>query len=150
MRGATRCLRLHGCSLQFLLTRPMRGATRSGSLDVCHNRPFLLTRPMRGATGNNQKSAGRVKNFYSHAPCGARHNSILNVIIAHRFLLTRPMRGATTTTSDASLQLLISTHTPHAGRDSFDAAELIPFFYISTHTPHAGRDLRLLLINLVV
>ena len=40
------------------------------------------------------------------------------------FLLTRPMRGAT-----------------------FDAAELIPFFYISTHTPHAGRDLRIVGLN---
>ena len=33
---------------------------------------FLLTRPMRGATALAMKLGDALKNFYSHAPCGAR------------------------------------------------------------------------------
>ena len=38
--------------------------------------------------------------------------------------------------------LLISTHTPHAGRDeNMDILDRI--IKISTHTPHAGRDVNI-------
>ena len=79
-----------------------------------------------------------------------------------RFLLTRPMRGATVTRTTTSILLIISTHTPHAGRDGKQQQEKDEQnnFYshapcgarltwakdkntkptISTHTPHAGRD----------
>ena len=56
------------------------------------------------------------------------------------FLLTRPMRGATIRlTADSDGSFLISTHTPHAGRDIAPADKDSG---ISTHTPHAGRDER--------
>ena len=102
--------------LLFLLTRPMRGATRYSDLllDVIG---FLLTRPMRGATAAALTFKFRFADFYSHAPCGARP----------------PL------TADSRLLKLISTHTPHAGRDIVRVSR-ITMIYISTHTPHAGRD----------
>ena len=81
-----------------------------------------------------------------------------------KFLLTRPMRGATITCTATSIFFIISTHTPHAGRDirgcfpqcrkgisthtphaGRDGISRATYFreLISTHTPHAGRDLRL-------
>ena len=146
--------------IQFLLTRPMRGATR-----IRHRRPrragFLLTRPMRGATfclfvantayliSTHTPHAGRdrlhcpegrrKRHFYSHAPCGARHGPTIHSPRNVRFLLTRPMRGATGTGSSQAKGIEISTHTPHAGRDERFLRNL-HIHCISTHTPHAGRD----------
>ena len=56
--------------------------------------------------------------FYSHAPCGARHQIIWISICYIIFLLTRPMRGATRTPFNSIMVTNISTHTPHAGRDT--------------------------------
>ena len=36
-----------------------------------------------------------IANFYSHAPCGARHSEYLVLTNDGKFLLTRPLRGAT-------------------------------------------------------
>ena len=49
------------------------------------------------------------------------------------------MRGVTASDKPLCVALFISTHTPHARRDSFvfDGAEERG---ISTHTPHARRD----------
>ena len=49
------------------------------------------------------------------------------------------MRGATRNGISKRGCDIISTHTPHAGRD--DAGQVASvLFFISTHTPHAGRD----------
>ena len=81
---------------------------------------FLLTRPMRGATRRTVNGMKQHKDFYSHAPCGARRFDVVNpacskLISTHtpragrdmllflvwmfliKFLLTRPVRGATDT-----------------------------------------------------
>ena len=144
---------------------------------------FLLTRPSRGAT----RSEGRcrlLRNFYSHAPRGARLPDYLLGLCNRQFLLTRPSRGATSLaylTNARNLEFLltrpsrgatllrkllpqlppISTHTPLAGRDRCGSTSLSgnKNFYshaprgarlsrfplhtgnrISTHTPLAGRD----------
>ena len=78
---------------------------------------FLLTRPMRGATRLYDNNSGTCWHFYSHAPCGARHQC------------THLIRQ----------QQYISTHTPHAGRDH-TITNTCDTAHISTHTPHAGRD----------
>ena len=81
-------------SRRFLLTRPSRGATdcRTGT-DIRHE--FLLTRPSRGATRYGGSGKGDCRNFYSHAPRGARLLWNHNTNIVMGFLLTRPSRGAT-------------------------------------------------------
>ena len=80
------------------------------------------------------------------------------------------MRGATKYIDSKMMMTVISTHTPHAGRDlmavgadvetfkflltrPMRGATTAPFIAsdlpaISTHTPHAGRDLRLCYCNL--
>ena len=55
------------------------------------------------------------------------------------FLLTRLMRGVTGNRRRQSKSVQISTHTPHARRDSYSPAS-ISRGNISTHTPHARRD----------
>ena len=101
---------------QFLLTRPMRGATRGSIKKLGKQTKFLLTRPMRGATDATEERFQRIE-----------------------FLLTRPMRGATRYEMYTLPLYRISTHTPHAGRDFTELLELTSAA-ISTHTPHAGRD----------
>ena len=95
---------------------------------------------MRGATSKSKKDTSIYWDFYSHAPCGARPTKTIEI-----------KRIET-----------ISTHTPHAGRDTtrllcsftclsflltrpMRGATILEHFFIyhftiSTHTPHAGRD----------
>ena len=101
---------------KFLLTRPMRGATRystrrSGSKCISTHTPhagrdFLCAialaiayisahTPHAGRDQTSPKRRGKSRNFYSHAPCGARHPGNTDLLAQKQFLLTRPMRGAT-------------------------------------------------------
>ena len=94
---------------------------------------------MRGATQPVDSLFGLADNFNSHAPCGARLVVVAGNLLDNAFQLTRPMRGATRLTTTASKAKVISTHTPHAGRDRrINALTIVDD--ISTHTPHAGRD----------
>ncbi len=115
--------------------RDMRGATAQNGASG-----FQLTRPMRGATPARPLVRRHRRHFNSHAPCGAR---------------PRRCRASAS-------RAVISTHTPHAGRDGItvdiwsvggDFNSHAPCGArrcrrdltdktqkISTHTPHAGRD----------
>ena len=64
---------------------------------------------------------------------------VLDESSSFKFLLTRPSRGATFSVSPSISNLVISTHTPLAGRDLL-SREIINGSMISTHTPLAGRD----------
>ena len=57
--------------------------------------PFQLTRPMRGVTF----VAAKLHDYFT-------------------FQLTRPMRGVTRSGEEIAADVIISTHTPHAGRDT--------------------------------
>ena len=72
---------------------------------------------MRGATFFVALCLALVKHFNSHSPCGARRHLRLG----------------------ESRWRIISTHTPHAGRDRV-FRNFPKLVVISTHTPHAGRD----------
>ncbi len=140
---------------------------------------FLLTHPLRGATKSTDDIKKKYQNFYSHTPCGVQHcdsedNYIATDFYSHtpcgvqrrqmyrgngyvQFLLTHPLRGATHQTelvdkpfllthplrgaTDDIMQELqhqnISTHTPLAGCNTFIADD-IELLLISTHTPLAG------------
>ncbi len=97
---------------------------------------------MRGATVGRKTESGAASDFNSHAPCGAQRGTAPPLLAA---------RG------------IISTHTPHAGRNSklfpsspphtghfnshapcgaqlISSAALAFDSPISTHTPHAGRN----------
>ena len=58
----------------FLLTRPLRGATVSGNLQ---QRDLIISThtPLAGRDAEGEKYETAYDNFYSHAPCGARHGA---------------------------------------------------------------------------
>ena len=140
MRGATARIRISIAAVRFLLTRPMRGATYFNL--VCFPVIFISTHTPHAGRDNSPSSkypkslmisthtphAGRDSwiwscsncndNFYSHAPCGARH--VCDVV-------------------PTALQF-ISTHTPHAGRDADGnvcAYQRIDFY---SHAPCGARQ----------
>lgn len=55
------------------------------------------------------------------------------------FQFTRPMRGVTLTDDVADGTVIVSTHTPRAGRDIVIKLLLVSLI-VSTHTPRTGRD----------
>ena len=139
LRGATRRVRLCNITNLFLLTRLLRGATTT-TKPYFQIFSFLLTRPMRGATDAVTTQHLKEADFYSHAPCGARHTLLLPFLLFHQISTHTPHAGRDDWHPVPVKKNKISTHTPHAGRDNDDKATL-PYFLISTHTPHAGRDL---------
>ena len=137
--GARRLFcRISSSTTRFLLTRPMRGATPppryfDKCMDISTHTPhagrdLVISLSVSAKTiSTHTPHAGRdrqllvygytPKNFYSHAPCGARPSGITFTIVMDQFLLTRPMRGATGKRGVSWDSSVISTHTPHAGRD---------------------------------
>ena len=77
--------------------------------------------------------------FYSHAPCGARRGHLYPYQLHCGFLLTRPMRGATKLESEKRFTDVFLLTRPMRGATLFDSESDI-MYVISTHTPHAGRD----------
>ena len=59
--------------------------------------------------------------------------------ITAKFQSTRPIRGATGLVHGAPLDLVISIHAPHTGRD-FRRLWRKLCLAISIHAPHTGRD----------
>ena len=78
---------------------------------------FQSTRPMRGATVPGSGILSRPSRFQS----------------------TRPMRGATKGYNLWLVEMAISIHAPHAGRDYIQVLHYL-MVTISIHAPHAGRD----------
>ena len=97
MRGVTVCPACEAkVRKEFQLTRLMRGVTPKAVLSLCA-KTFQLTRLMRGVTCHPNSAI---------APKQA-------------FQLTRLMRGVTLPSESLpTVVITISTHTPHARRDS--------------------------------
>ena len=66
-------------------------------------------------------------------------SSITVGAVRNKFLLTRPMRDVTENHIYPRIMEVVSTHTPHAGRDN-NCIDFTCSIVVSTHTPHAGRD----------
>ena len=99
---------------------------------------FLLTRPSRGAT-LLRREAELLEDISTHTPLAGRDSTLQMSGLSSIFLLTRPSRGATSFSSSHRSIRSISTHTPLAGRE--DAGDnQWNRISISTHTPLAGRD----------
>ena len=102
---------------EFQLTRLMRGVTMLSALQAIPLSEFQLTRLMRGVT----------------------RTVALSAVGCCKFQLTRLMRGVTSSNTSTTDSKQISTHTPHARRDSRRCRKSLTL-RISTHTPHARRD----------
>jgi len=117
---------------------------------------------MRGETATIGTVYVTAKNFNPLSPCGERQSISLGSICFSAFQSTLPMRGETkseayekylkvifqstlpmrgeTFDSPQSINdLIISIHSPHAGRDD-PVAVIVYADDISIHSPHAGRD----------
>ena len=159
-RGATDNLAFQPDNIVFLLTRPSRGATPD-RINTRWITKFLLTRPSRGATtvpegyhdgsgiSTHTPLAGRDGkrisvdvndvNFYSHAPRGARQLVESFGRDGTKFLLTRPSRGATKPSFNDLIIIIISTHTPLAGRDKQHSRKTGWNQYFYSHAPRGAR-----------
>ena len=160
MRGATEHNRRMRTDKTFLLTRPMRGATLTETKNNGKNWNFYSHAPC-GARRKNQgryvlyvnfyshapcgarrveaRAIARINNFYSHAPCGARRAASFANQYSGKFLLTRPMRGATVESAKIDGEKIISTHTPHAGRDETRVWLPTPDTDFYSHAPCGAR-----------
>ena len=80
-----------------------------------------------------------MRNFYSHAPRGARRSSWCRRRSDGQFLLTRPSRGATGFQITDPNVWAISTHTPLAGRDTNVREWIIGHGDFYSHAPRGAR-----------
>ena len=116
----------------------MRGATQwqDGGV-ICVK--FQLTRPMRGATARQAIAARMYADFNSHAPCGARPDSTSQSPSGSHFNSHAPCGARRERERRGDADLHFNSHAPCGAR-------LCAFRYvlheqvISTHPPHAGRD----------
>ena len=139
MRGATFTELLELTSAAISTHTPHAGRDDLHRPGTHHQLGFLLPRPMRGATsmrrsgdgirristhtphaGRDQRLGGvrrGLGDFYSHAPCGARHIRIRSVAPILNFYSHAPCGARPLNSAMMICSAPISTHTPHAGRD---------------------------------
>ena len=101
--------------------------------------------PLAGRDSANPGASSQFNNFYSHAPRGARPGRIPGNQPLCRFLLTRPSRGATLQETAKIVYVIISTHTPLAGRDLFGDMFFALFSDFYSHAPRGARRSRTVL-----
>ena len=109
---------LYDCRVQygFQSTRPSRGATASAlkpSTVLC----ISIHTPLAGRDDKDIPKWVWLKDFNPHAPRGARRYLQASLISKCLFQSTRPSRGATRGQQICAQLIVISIHTPLAGRD---------------------------------
>ena len=124
---------------RFLLTHPLRGATRPAAIKW-HKSPDFYSHTPCGVQHVLHGKNKRDQDFYSHTPCGVQQLRYCCRQWSIRFLLTHPLRGATKTAGKSMSEALISTHTPLAGCNVIFVFFVV-YFVISTHTPLAGCNI---------
>ena len=122
----------------FQLTRPMRGATKRYLRRCLHN-GISTHAPHAGRDMNLRLHPHKPANFNSRAPCGARPCSFTHSTCALAFQLTRPMRGATPKFFPERLKQFISTHAPHAGRDTAHRSVSRSVLHFNSRAPCGAR-----------
>ena len=115
--GARPCPSLQFRSWYSFNPRAPCGARHSPDPTYPHPAGFQSTRPMRGATATGTPISNAMTGFNPRAPCGARLCFVLEIRPVIRFQSTRPMRGATKQPSHGMIPVVVSIHAPHAGRD---------------------------------
>ena len=146
----------------FQLTRPLRGATQRlfSALNVWNistHTPlagrdrvlwlFLMRfaiisthTPLAGRDGSGLDFSAENYNFNSHAPCGARLSQIPVIPSVSHFNSHAPCGARRTQRWTRCQRLLISTHTPLAGRDVVQYAEQLMRGHFNSHAPCGARQ----------
>ena len=128
---------------------------------ISYSQPISTHTPLAGRDDALGLWLHFKKDFYSHAPRGARHLESVQNLSASQFLLTRPSRGATGTTASDLENRNFYSHAPRGARQELADLvteriqflltrpsrgatcrlnHLVRLYPISTHTPLAGRD----------
>ena len=142
----------------FLLTHPLRGATKTW---YANNTTIYISThtPLAGCNQDYVVNLVKLKDFYSHTPCGVQRWCGFIFIPYKIFLLTHPLRGATQSQSPSPShrQFLLTHPLRGATRSSYTRwkccwfllthplrgatimkIETVYTLKISTHTPLAG------------
>ena len=99
---------------------------------------FLLTRPSRGATSARAKEAPDRKNFYSHAPRGARHTASPSLCRLAYFYSHAPRGARLVFCHMCSPQKYFYSHAPRGARlELILTVSLSNYFY--SHAPRGAR-----------
>ena len=99
---------------------------------------FLLTRPMRGATFMNDPSLSAVS-ISTHTPHAGRDVIYKRLRFFKTISTHTPHAGRDSTETKWGQALKISTHTPHAGRDFADPSGHFPGSHFYSHAPCGAR-----------
>ena len=126
----------------FQSTRPIRGATNSGSITLPLSLAFQSTRPIRGATGWSGCASLHASAFQSTRPIRGATVGVLSGSSPGRDFNPRAPSGARRVIGGLVVHAVdISIHAPHTGRDFPNHGVDFPNLRISIHAPHTGRDL---------
>ena len=126
-------------TFSFQSTRPVRGATKSGS-PPCYTDSISIHAPRAGRDASHRQNLRQSVNFNPRAPCGARLRQSVRIYPSSTFQSTRPVRGATRFLMSVNKFHVISIHAPRAGRDFLVSSSSSSSSSISIHAPRAGRD----------
>ena len=139
-RGARRELTWDGDTLFIISTHTPLAGRDYAKYNIKTIDVISTHTPLAGRDENRFGMPSIVyKDFYSHAPRGARRFSETKKILLHKFLLTRPSRGATRRRSYISKSNHFYSHAPRGAR-RYLVLVAHANHWISTHTPLAGRD----------
>ena len=125
---------------QFQSTRPIRGATYRPKTLFSVLKIFQSTRPIRGATSLSGWNFIRHRNFNPRAPYGARLLVVGRFKQPTNFNPRAPYGARLCKLHGTALQVVISIHAPHTGRDRTHRKAHTAGVQISIHAPHTGRD----------
>ena len=125
--------------MSFQSTRPVRGETKRVFSPCKADKNFNPLAPC-GARRVTRTKMSPITNFNPLAPCGARHNSLKDRGGAHIFQSTRPVRGETSAVSPCTiLHGLFQSTRPVRGETQV-LQQIGQSVIISIHSPRAGRD----------
>ena len=102
---------------------------------------FQSTRPIRGATSSGSAMRrGRSINFNPRAPYGARLGGCALGVYHGCISIHAPHTGRDAAKMQKINRDIISIHAPHTGRDKLSVRRIQLDADISIHAPHTGRD----------
>ena len=128
----------------FFTSRTISTHTPLAGRDVLHGKfccillQFLLTRPSRGATPAKQ-TVSEWADISTHTPLAGRDKRLFNAGTEHRISTHTPLAGRDCIDPLASTSTAISTHTPLAGRDLGIHSMLVPQKHFYSHAPRGAR-----------
>ena len=141
MRGATRLLNRIRPTNSVSIHAPHAGRDFNDSW-ISPLLQVSIHAPHAGRDDLYSFAALSILSFNPRAPCGARPKQFLLPKQNQKFQSTRPMRGATIQQWIRLLEVRVSIHAPHAGRDRGDCPQAAPMSCFNPRAPCGARLFR--------